>query len=1017
MTGWANRMKHNPCRWMSKWFVVAGLGMAILSSGKANAEGIDFEKEIAPLLSKHCLRCHNDSNREGDVSLATRDDLLGGGDRAVLLVPQHPEASLLIEVLRGDKPRMPQSGEPLSSRESELLTRWVAEGAEWPAGVRLQHDPLDWWSLRRLVRPEVPKLDQVAEQIGAQIRNPIDAFIVEQWAARGLRGNPEADRRTLIRRVYFDLIGLPPSMEEVERFCNDPDPAAYEQLVDELLDSPRYGERWARHWLDAVHYGDTHGYDKDKLRPNAWPYRDYVIRSLNEDKPYYRFVQEQLAGDHLFPGTRDGIEGLGMIAAGPFDFVGQIEVANGTLEKQRVKNIDRDDMVATVINTFVSMTAQCARCHDHKFDPIEQKDYYRLQAVFGAIDRADRPYDAEPDVAAKRLALTIQRKSLQEQIEIQQQLLREEGGEAWARIDQQIAAARQNTTADRPPEYGYHSQIVSQPDAVKWVQLDLGSSVELTRVGLAAPNDDFAGIGPGFGFPKRFRIEVSDDPDFRNDVQSIHHTAEEDYPNPGVVPVWWDGNAVRGRYVRVTATKLAERSNDYIFSLAELMAIDRHGLNVALGAKVSSFDSIEAPIRWRASNLVDGLYPGRTAVGSEAELAELLQRRDAIAKELLGQERWSALQGLREELLATDGQIARLPPMQWVYAAATDFSTSGSFEPTRGVPRPIHVLARGAENAPLERVSPGALTCIPDLMGDWNLATDMGEEHHRAALAEWITHRNNGLTWRSIVNRVWHHHFGRGIVETLNDFGRMGAEPTHSELLDWLACEFRDGRQSLKELHRWMLTSATYRQSSDHVAAHHAIDGGNQFLWRMHRRRLEAESIRDSVLQVSGKLRLESGGPGFHLFGLIDDHSPHYLYEQHDPDDIRSHRRTIYRFIVRSVPDPWMTTLDCADAAILVDRRNETLTALQALAMLNNRFMLRMSEHFAERVVSNVAADSSPIADSLIAQAQVEWAYRQSLQRSPTETEREVMLELMRKHGLVHVCRTLFNANEFMFVD
>lgn len=1012
MTGWASRMKHNTCLWKSKWYVAVGLSLAMLLARRADAEGIDFEKQIAPLLSKHCLRCHNESNREGDVSLVTRDDLLGGGDRAVLMVPQHPEASMLIEVLQGDKPRMPHSGEPLSSYESELLTRWVAEGAEWPTGFRLKHDPLDWWSLRPLVRPEVPNMERVAEQIGTQIRNPIDAFVVEQWSKRGLRGNPEADRRTLIRRVYFDLIGLPPTMEEVDRFCNDPDPAAYDKLVDQLLDSPRYGERWARHWLDGVHYGDTHGYDKDKLRPNAWPYRDYVIRSLNEDKPYHRFVQEQIAGDSLFPGTRDGIEGLGMIAAGPFDFVGQIEVANGTLEKQRVKNIDRDDMVATVINTFVSMTAQCARCHDHKFDPIQQKDYYRLQAVFAAIDRADRPYDTDPGIAANRFALTKERNAIQEQIQIFQKQLEELGGEALVRVDQQIATARQNTKTDRPPEYGYHSQIASQPDAVKWVQLDLGSSVELTRIGLAAPNDDFAGIGPGFGFPKRFRIEACDDPDFLHEVKSIHQSVDEDYPNPGVVPVWWDVTGIRGRYLRVTATGLAVRSNDYIFSLAELMAIDRQGVNVALGTVVSSLDSIEAPIRWRASNLVDGLYPGRTVASSEAELAGLLQRRDAIAKELLGQERWRSLQGLREALIAVEGQIAQLPPVQWVYAASTDFATAGSFESTRGVPRPIHVLARGAENAPLERVSPGSLTCVPELVGDWDLATDLGEEHYRAALAEWITDRNNGLTWRSIVNRVWYHHFGRGIVETLNDFGRMGAEPTHPELLDWLACEFRDGRRSLKELHRWMLTSGTYRQSSDHVAANQAIDGGNQFLWRMNRRRLEAESLRDSVLQVSGKLRLEMGGPGYLLFGLIDDHSPHYLYEQHDPDDIRSHRRTIYRFIVRSVPDPWMTTLDCADAAILVDRRNETLTALQALAMLNNRFMLRMSEHFAEHIASKVDPAGLEIAN-----AQIEQAYRQSLQRSPTAKEREIMLELLRNHGLVQVCRALFNANEFVFVD
>ena len=565
-------------------------------------------------------------------------------------------------------------------------------------------------------------------------RTPIDAFILAKLTENGLYPAPEADRRTLLRRLCFDLIGLPPPPADVERFVADPDPRAYEKLVDALLASPAYGERWARHWLDCVHYGDTHGYDKDKIREHAWPYRDYVIRALNEDRPYDRFVKEQLAGDMFFPGTIDGIAALGFLAAGPWDYVGQVEVREGTLEKKRVRNIDRDDMVAVTMNTFVSLTAQCARCHDHKFDPISQEDYYSLQAVFAAVDRADRA------------------------------------------------------------------------------------------------------------------------------------------------------------------------------------------------------------------------LPGGMSV---------------------------------------------------VYAAATDFTASGEFRPTLGKPRPVHFLHRGNEDAPRQELSPGTI----------GVRFDLPKDHHeaarRAALAEWIVDDDNALTWRSIVNRVWHYHFGRGIVETPNDFGHMGAAPTNPELLDWLAADFRDNGKSLKRLHRLIVTSSTYRQSSAHNPAHAKIDAGNQYLWRQNRQRLDAEAVRDTVLSVSGLLDRTAGGPGFKAFGFEDDHSPRYKYAEFNPDDPASHRRSIYRLIVRSAPDPFMETLDCADPTLIVERRNETLTALQALAMLNNRFMVKMAERFGEQLqkTSNDPA------------AQIDLGYRLALSRPPTAEESATLLDVSKKHGLPNACRLLFNTNEFAFVD
>ena len=302
---------------------------------------------------------------------------------------------------------------------------------------------------------------------------------------------------------------------------------------------------------------------------------------------------------------------------------------------------------------------------------------------------------------------------------------------------------------------------------------------------------------------------------------------------------------------------------------------------------------------------------------------------------------------------------------------------------------------------------PGVLAALPSLAKHFDLPEDHDERAARAALASWLTDRDNPLTWRSIVNRIWQFHFGQAIVDTPNDFGRMGTKPTHPDLLDWLAVEFRDNGQSIKNLHRLICNSAVYRQQTAHNEGHAAIDGENLYLWRMNRRRLEAEAIRDSVLHVAGKLNLKQGGPGYRAFGFKDDHSPHYKYEEYDPDDVETHRRAIYRFAVRSVPDPFMTTFDCADASINVPKRTNTLTAVQALSLLNNRFMLRMSEHFAARVA---ALEPKP-------EKQIDVAYRLAFGRSATRAEREVVTQIADEHGLPNACRVIFNLNEFIFVD
>ena len=990
---------------------------------------VDFVKDVQPIFAASCVGCHGPDKQKSGMRLDAKQIALTGGDLGPAILPGKSADSPLIHYVAGLHPevKMPAEGDPLTAEQIGILRAWIDQGADWPDSATVKvEDKLDWWSLKPIAEPEVPTFDDPAE--AAWVRNPVDAFVLAKLKEKGLAPSPEADKRTLVRRLYFDLIGLPPTPQQVESFVADPDPQAYERLVDQLLASPRHGEKWARHWLDVVHYGDTHGYDKDKVRPNAWPYRDYVIRSFNEDKPYEQFVKEQLAGDYFYPDTQDGIIGLGFIAAGPFDFVGQIEVGEGTMEKKRVRNIDRDDMVSVAMNTFTSLTAQCARCHNHKFDPISQEDYYSLQAVFAAVDRADRPVDADPAVAKRRGELNRKRIDLTAKLGHIDARTVQAGGSELMKLNEQIAAAAAGrrpaaAAASERPEYGYHSNIEPKQDVTKWVQVDLGSSVPVGRVELIGAYDDFAGIGAGFGFPVRYKVEASDDPAFKAGVTVLADHTAADVANPGVAP---QASAPKdpktglpARYVRVTATKLAPRQNDYIFALAELRVLRPDGTNAAAGATVTAADSIEAGPRWGQANLVDGIYrgagkagtPAAAATDPKAELVRLRQQKAELVGARLGAAGRAEYEAAQGELDAVKAALAALPtPTFVVYAAATEFDPAGGFTATFGKPRPVHLLHRGDEKSPRQEVGPGTFHAIRELPARFDLPPGHDEAQRRAALAKWVVDRNNSLTWRSIVNRVWQYHFGRGIVETPNDFGRMGALPTHPELLDWLAAAFRDDpKQSLKRLHRLIVTSATYRQSSASHPEHAKTDAANQYLWRFNRQRLDAEAVRDAVLSVSGKLDAEKmGGPGFRAFGFLDDHSPHYKYHEFDPDDPASHRRSIYRFIVRSVPDPFMETLDCADPSAIVERRNETLTALQALALLNNKFMVRMAEHFAAR--AQAAAPDDPA-------AQIDAACRLALGRAPTAEESRVLADVAKQHGLPAACRLIFNTNEFVFVD
>jgi mono/diheme cytochrome c family protein len=978
----------------------------------AATQPVDFARDIKPLFDASCVKCHGAEKAKNGFRLDSRAHALAGGDHGVDIVPGDSAKSPLVHFVVGLVPDMdmPPKGkaEPFTTAQVGLLRAWIDQGAKWDrddvAGdVRKPVDKTDWWSLKPLTKPTLPAVgDRKSEFV-----NPIDAFVLAKLDEKGLRPSPQADRRTLIRRLYFDLIGLPPKQEEIEAFAADKDAKAYEKLVERLLSSPQYGERWARHWLDVVHYGETHGYDKDQPRPNAWPYRDYVIRSLNEDKPYTRFVQEQLAGDVLFPGTRDGFEALGFISAGPWDLIGHAEVPESKMDGMVARHLDRDDMVANTMQTFNSLTVQCAQCHNHKFDPIAQEDYYSLQAVFAAVDRADRKYDVDPVVAEKRKELTARQTALATRKKEVDAAIVARAGQPLVDLDQKIAALTK--AAKKGDAMGYHSNIEKAQDISKWVQVDLGRSVALGSVVLHPCKDDFNGIGEGFGFPVRFKVEASDDAAFKDGVTMVGDHTKEDFTNPKLKALSLDAGGLSARFIRVTATKLALRQSDYIFALAELNALTVDGNNAALGAVVSALDSIEAPVRWQRVNLTDGWQPG-ASVADSGDLIALRKDRDALIARATPDVDKNALAEMDRDLAAVKTELGKLPAQSTAYVAAVH-SGSGAFMGTGGKggkPRTIRVLNRGSIQKPGKEVGPGTLHCLPGLPSRFELPPNHVEGERRAALAQWLTRTDNPLTWRSIVNRVWQYHFGRGLVDTPNDFGRMGGLPTHPELLDWLAMEFRDGGQSFKALHKLIVTSATYRQRSTSVAAFDKVDSENRYLWRANRRKLEAEAVRDAVLLVSGKLDSKLGGPSFKDF-VIDkpEHSPHYEYHLHDPEDPKSHRRSIYRFIVRSQQQPFMTTLDCADPSMQVGKRNESLSPLQALAMLNNSLMLTMSKHFAAKIEKQ-EGDLS---------ARVRAAYYEAVGRAPSAEDARVLTEYAKEHGLANVCRVLFNLNEFSFVD
>ncbi len=984
----------------------------------------DFVNDVRPILERSCFGCHGPEKKKSGYRLDVRDIAFKGGDSGEpAIVPHGATKSPLIRYVSGEDEEMlmpPQnSGKPrLTKAEVDTLRAWIDAGPAWPdefAGA--SGDAKRHWSLRPLAKPALPLAHA----------NPIDAFVHSKLALNKLAPAPAADRRTRVRRLHYDLTGLPPTPEEVDAFVADHTPTAYDALVTRLLNSPRYGEHWARHWLDVAHYADTHGNDHDYVRPNAWPYRDYVIGSFNDDKPYARFIKEQVAGDALFPDDAQATVALGFLAAGPWDETLMVGVREDTVDHRFAQVLDRDDMVTTVMSTFTALTIHCARCHNHKFDPISQREYYALQAVFAGIDRADRPYDQDVATQHRRRELMVERTAIARRdatvitslgtreivrtvnLFIQDYRTRTK---SWQPLDVvSVASARGAATHFARQADGSWFVTGERPEKDTFILTAQVKSDDIRAIRLEAlPDDRLPGKGPGRYEPSgnfhltefrvdaqpsrgetkgAARLEISGAAAGHGDRGDAIANAIDGQPN-----TFW---SIHPRY---------GEAHEAVFDLKEPLGHDG-GTTLIIRLEQNGKPAHQLG-RFRLTYCTGTLSPGRRAP-LPAALVELLRKPEA--QRTPEERRELALRVLANEV---ERDIAALPAIRMVYAVTRDFPSAGSVKPAVA-PRPIHVLTRGDLNKLGEKVEPGALSCVQGLGAALAISSPTDESARRVALALWLADTRNSLTWRCIVNRVWHYHFGRGLCDTPNDFGKMGGTPSHPELLDWLAVWFRDqAKGSLKALHRLIVTSETYRQSSLDRADGAARDADNRLLWRMNRTRLTAEQVRDSLLQMSGRLDLTMGGPSVAQFVhrgkatfMPDGGAPPFLdYDSFAADAPENRRRAVYRFLFRTVPDPFMDALDAPDGGSLTPVRGQSTTVFGAFALLNNAFVIRQCEHIAASL-NKEAGDK----------AQVTKAFRLLLERNPRPQELARFTAYTRAHGLANACQIIVNSNEFFYID
>jgi hypothetical protein len=902
----------------------------------ASAQKVDFDREIAPILQQRCWHCHGEDEQESGLRLDRRANVLRGGDYGIpAVVPGKPEESYLIEVINHSDAdlTMPPDEDKLPAEEIDLLTRWIEQGAIWPGqDVTVAEEKSDHWSFQPIVRPEVPRVEDGST-------NPIDAFLSAELAKHGLSFATAADARSLVRRTSIVLTGLAPTPEEVCDFVasyqEEPD-AAYEQLVARLLESPHFGERWAQHWLDVIRWAETNGSESNMYRKNAWIYRDYVVRAFNEDKPYDDFLMEQIAGDTLGQG-----DATGYLVSGPHVPVATVGQEPAARRQARADRMD--EILQTVGASAMGITIGCARCHNHKFDPISIRDYYSMSAVFQDIEFGSRFPELAEDHPRRVRSKELYGKIAELRAKLGKMGFWEEDWIGYRELRFPAVKTRK-------------VRVTFNWNGVRLDELEVFGPQDRRR------NLALASAG----------TEVFSPPEMAVVRAELHKVNDGQYGTEG-----WASRAPKDSKQKpwmeftfqeayeINRLRLSTNREDYLETdyLEGLNKYNFGGYRVEVPAGDDTWKEVASTMKFAGMN---DKHPSRPAV-----LEELKAMIQQVNEE-----------GVKPSFVARFIQPAK-----------------------------THVFSRGSPENPRDEVFPAG---PEELDGDLRLGRNADGRQRRRAFARWLTGKTHPLTARVAANRLWHHVFGRGIVSTTSDFGSAGAPPTHPELLDWLAAELMHPsichgdesppEWSMKHLIRAMVLSRAFRQSSQPRAQGLAVDAQSALLWRFPPKRVEAEVIRDAILLASGSLDPTIGGRSYRIHNIKKRYAQWEVTNNHGPD---TWRRMIYQERMRRVDDRLFTAFDFPDCGQVRAKRPVSTTPLQALNLMNSRFVVDQSKRIADRASRESGDDLGKAVDR---------CFELLLGRSPDSRERSTCLSLVTEHDLSLVCRALINSNEFAFL-
>ncbi len=991
--------------------LIAVLALAVGVAGPVRAQELPsedlehFESRIRPVLAERCYQCHgaNPERIQAGLALVDAAGLRAGGDSGAAVVPGSPDDSLLIDVIRYDGPiKMPPDGR-LPAAVVADFERWVAGGAVDPrtsdapvvaarsdSGAEYDFGPgREHWAYRPMARPEPPA---VADPAWA--RNAIDRFVLARLEAEGLAPVAPAGKRTLLRRVTFDLTGLPPTPDEIDAFLADERPDAWERVVERLLASPRYGERWGRHWLDVARYADSNGLDENIAHPNAFRYRDWVIDSFNTDKPYDRFVQEQIAGD-LMPAADDDERFANLTATG-FLTLGAKVLAEQDVDKMVIDIVD--EQVNVIGRSFLAEPVGCARCHDHKFDPIPTADYYALAGILRSTKT----------MAPERLpGRWVERPLADEETIARYEAAQERVEEAQQAVDDLVD--EQNERLRRPRRQALAGYLLAAEEAYPaWGDDEAAQERAAAAIAAIADRDGLEAAVIERWVRAFYRYREGP-------------PVQGDGPNPSVVFQIWNAYAAAPpeRYEAVTDELRALIASEKVLIAPLTRSLVR-------GPAPRSLEDIA----WRYAGLFAVIeiawdqHLQRLGLEDEDELTLgdfRLPREQEELRRLVYDGRLCILclgQEAEEALYPADAvaEIARLRAVVEEREAASppEPPYAMSVEEDEIVDLPVHI--RGSHLNLADTPQPrGFLRVTDHVVPPPPIPADASG---RLELARWITHPEHPLTARVMANRIWHWHFGRGLVDTPSNFGTTGSAPTHPELLDWLARRFVDGGWSVKALHREILLSATYRLGAGYDEANAAVDPGNRLHWRMNRRRLEVEPIRDALLQLAGTLDLTMGG-------RVDEYSSRgYVFSEGNTfgrfDFYRAPRRSVYMPVVRNAIYDIFAGFDFGNASDSVGARPATVVPSQALLMMNSAFVEERAGEFAGRLLAMPLEDDA---------ARVARAFVEAYGRPATEVEIEESLAFLaamretapageaERFSWTRLCHVILGASEFIYVD